>query len=157
MKYYLWILPSPPHFECLEAQISALSSIYRSPPFAPHITIGSREQPYVFHPFDAPRLTLLPAQTQTHEKRALYYPVAPSPNLLKIQRYYAPERQDYSPHLSLIYGHFSTARRKDWQEKCPAYNEPILFGNLCLVKGGLEVRKWKILKVWPLRENEHTD
>ena len=150
MRYYLWLMPDPPHYEKLEAQLTDLSQIYRAPLFAPHITIASGNRPYAFHPFSAPTVSLQPAQTQNHKRRALYYPVQVAPALLEIQRHYAPEVADYFPHLSLIYGHFSSARRNAWVQKCPSYPSPIPCSSLCMVLGGKDVHKWRVIARWTL-------
>ena len=92
---------------------------------------------------------------QAHEKQALYYPVAPSKGLTKIQRYYAPHIEDYTPHLSLIYGKFSTARRTAWLQKCPTYPEEIPCSHISLVLGGKEIQKWRILKTWILQKKKN--
>ncbi|MEC7984397.1 MAG: hypothetical protein VX278_04490 [Myxococcota bacterium] len=156
MRYYLWVLPNPTHAAKLAAQIRDLSRIYRTPLFIPHITVASGNQPYRFSSFDAPKVRLLPVETKNEEKQALYYPVSLTPNLLAIQTFYAPHKRYYTPHLSLIYGTFSVARRAEWKQKCPVYTEEILFRHLCLVQGDADVNNWKILETWELPHNDKT-
>ena len=151
MRYYLWLLPDAPHDALLSAQISDLSVIYRTPLFRPHITIASGKTPYQFHDFRAPELSLLPAKSEEHMFRALYYPIAPTPHLLNIRKQYVSDEVPYEPHLSLIYGHFSKSRRRAWLQSCPKYTETIRFGRLSLIQGGRDVEKWRHITTWHLK------
>ena len=150
-QYYYWLIPDEPHRSNLKRIIQRFSKIYQSPIFTPHITVGSGNSiPTTIQGTEIPQVQFARAATEHTYFRSLYFKCEPSPTLLSICKYFGRE-DPFIPHLSLIYGHFSDARERDWCTNTPQYKPKVSCSTIWIVRGGRKVQDWQKIKSFSLQ------
>ena len=145
--YYYWLIPDAPHFYDLSQIIVDFARLYRGPLFDPHVTLGTSrtlKQP-------PPRLPPINLQfshvaSDDHPFRSLYYCCVANPYLNRCHKHYMPSSRTYLPHLSLLYGQHSNARRNDWVQNTPLYTHKITCSEIWTVLGGPKVEQWRVVE-----------
>ena len=115
----------------------------------PHITLGTG--PYI-PPSSSQKAVSIRFQcveSADHYFRALYYRCEDHPALLSLAQEYGI-RQPYRPHLSLLYGEHSDARKRTWCRNINLYAEDIMCSNIWIVKGAQKVEHWEHTQTHPL-------
>jgi hypothetical protein len=145
-QMYYWLVPDEPDREKLQRMIQNFSNVYLGPSFVPHITLGTgrRIPPPPPREYTAPTITFQEVQTEDSPYRALYYRCTAHPMLEKLRIHFGTTDK-YVPHLSLLYGAHSRARRRDWCSHTPLYSEPIVCSSIWVVRGGPKVSQWNTI------------
>ena len=149
--YYYWLIPDPPHRERLQQIILQFSQVYGGSSFVPHITMGSGAQIPTDLPKElkAPTLLFSGLYAEDFYFRALYCTCHPNEDIQKIRTYLNGETP-FDPHLSLVYGEHSAARRRDWCTHTPLYPQLMRFSELWIVQGGANISNWTPIKKYCL-------
>jgi 2'-5' RNA ligase len=145
-ELYYWLIPDEPHREKLQETIQNFSHVYRGPSFPPHITLGTGRVIPSTPPRDcyAPTISFTAVQAEEDPFRALYYLCERTPDLDKL-RYHVGGEDPYTPHLSLLYGSHSQARRRDWCSHTPLFQKKVSCSTIWIVRGGPKVSQWKMI------------
>ena len=151
VHYYYWLIPDPPHRSALQQTIDKFAQVYGGPRFEPHITLGSGTNiPSPPPPLlPAPSISLNSVQSEENYFRNLYYTCAETEALTSLRTYFSNE-DHFVPHLSLVYGQHSAARRRDWCSHLPLYTKTILCSEIWIVTGGANINAWAPLIKYPL-------
>ena len=149
-QYYYWLIPDEPHLSKLEQTINNFAQVYQTPSFTPHITIATSHRLMTIPiGFQIPTLQFTRVHTEHLFFRALYFQCSPSSELQRL-RYYFGGDEIYTPHLSLIYGHFSKARQNDWCAHTQLYDKKISFSTIWVIRGGKKVQDWTKIMTFSL-------
>ena len=149
-KYYYWLIPDEPHRSRLQQIIHNFSRVYRGPSFAPHITLGTGQ----YIPPSPCTQKVVSIRFQCVESadqyfRALYYRCEESSTLLSLAQKYGM-KNPYCPHLSLLYGEHSDARKRTWCRNTLLYTEEVMCSNIWIVKGAPKVEHWETVQTHTL-------
>ena len=149
-KYYYWLIPDEPHRSRLQQIINNFANIYRGPCFVPHLTLATGQyippSPSQHHPI---ALHCEKVESQASYFRALYYRCKESPSLRSLSDFLEEDRQ-YIPHISLLYGDHSNARKRIWCANTSLYPHPIMCSRIWIVKGSRHVHNWSVIKEYNL-------
>ena len=149
-KYYYWLIPDEPHRSRLQRIINNFANIYRGPCFAPHLTLATGQHippsPSNHRPI---ALNCQRVESQADYFRALYYRCKESPSLLSLSTFFTKD-QTYTPHISLLYGDHSDARKRVWCANTSLYPHPIMCSRIWIVKGATNVHNWRVVKEYSL-------
>lgn len=150
-QYYYWLIPDEPHRSTLQRMIHRFSKIYQRPTFTPHITIGTGYTiPASLASFATPNIHFACVSTEHSYFRSLYFKCSPSPALLPLWEAFGGE-EPFIPHLSLVYGHFSQARERDWCSSTPLYEQCVPCSTIWVVRGSKRVQDWRKVKSFSLQ------
>ena len=156
LHYYYWLIPDHPHRAALQRTIDQFAQVYEGPRFVPHITIGSGmlipEPPVLC----APIISFDSVQSEDNFFRSLYYTCAISKDLRALREALSKETS-FHPHLSLVYGQHSAARRRDWCSHLPLYAKEVCCSELWVVQGGANIADWKPIKKYTLNRESAKD
>ena len=156
MKHYLWLLPTPEQSIPLRQVIVDLARGFSQPIFLPHLTLWSglaqttqiiewmkrqKDQlPFTVH--------LSPPTFGQTKSRCVFIPVQNTP---KLHLLFEQTQQNLGtcaplrPHISLLYGDHTIARRRDVSStlKLPFYT--LTLTEFALVQASEHIDQWKIL------------
>ena len=152
---YIWLLPDPPASERLAAVIRDLSAVHGCPCFLPHVTLASG---YLSSQTAAVQLPALPAPTarllapevgETHT-HCLYLPASVGQAFVELRQAvcdaFGVQPPSRAPHLSLLYGELGMASRRDIARALPPWDIEVRLGRIAVVKGGADIRRWRIIR-----------
>ena len=132
--YHLWLKPPSPTYEALAGLIRALAQELTAPVFGPHVTLlghleGS-EQDHVqrttrlgelIKPFS---IQLGPAASRTEHFKCIFLEVDNSASIMSAnaiaRQLFQRPQEEFMPHLSLVYGSYPEARKKQIIARLPA-------------------------------------
>jgi len=165
-KYSLWLVPNDNDKKKLQEIIDTLSYEYKTPGFIPHLTllgsIPGEEEGAIISVAHALRTQLMEvpvylASVESSEKyyKTIHIAVARTPALLKAHQTaksvcgHIPS--EYTPHISLMYGHLPKETRTIVQERvAPLVPLDIILDKLHLVDTTNDAPSWKTLGVYQL-------
>jgi hypothetical protein len=161
MKYYLWLLPSGPEAIKLQQIITDLSRGYSQTSFPSHITMwsGIISPQEIINTIDELAKTLpitLDFGNPTFGNsfyHCVYLPVKPSSVLGDIQAQICTvtkQPYNFDPHISLMYGEHSPARRSDISQNLYIPFNTIEMGHFALVEGADHFANWRVVHRAPL-------
>ena len=157
MKYYIWLLPSP---ECsieLRQIIFDLARGFSQPIFHPHLTLWSGlcqpEQAIEWMIGATNKLpltvSLSPPTFGNTDRQCVFIPVQGNQELAilteQTQRTLG-ESERRPPHLSLLYGESSIARRRDVSSTLQLPFSVLTLTEFALVQASDLVTEWKIIQ-----------
>jgi len=142
-------MPDEPHRSRLQETIQNFSRVYRGPCFVPHITLGSGVNIPPSPSLSSLFIDCTSVESQDSPFRALYYRCAAAPELLALRSFFSDE-EPYIPHISLLYGEHSTARKRDWCQNTPLYTQSISCSTIWIVQGGDNIEKWHPVAIYTL-------
>ena len=163
--FSLWLMPAPAHGARFARVIDSLSRRLEAPRFDPHVTLcgnrgGSEAEWAAQTEILAARLAPLELQLTdldyTDEYfRCLYVQVNRSAELLRMRaaacRYLGwPDAGDFMPHLSLLYGSFSTAEKERLIGEIGRFDTVLRADRLALCAPSGPPAGWRIYGPFPL-------
>lgn len=161
MKYTLWLIPTEPSFGQYQNYIEELSKLYETHFFYPHITLLSG----ILADIDSIKKAISSIEVENNEIvlstngvgtlyqyfHRLYVLVSPTHMLLNLrQQLYNKlnmnERDEYMPHISLLYGNLSKHDTDVLVQKHQnEFDEPIVFDALWIVNTSGTPNEWVIV------------
>lgn len=139
--YHLWLKPSGPSYEVLAGLIRGLAKELRAPMFEPHVTLlgqlEGNEQDHIqkatilgerLEPFG---IELGAASYRDEHFKCLFLRVNESTPVMNAHatacEVFQRKREEYMPHLSLVYGAYPEERKKDIIAGLPALAQAASF------------------------------
>ena len=166
-RYALWLLPDQVATDSFASLIDDLSSRYKGPRFAPHVTLLGRvtgaEKDLAKTTEDLAQqlrmLTLRPQEIarEAYYFRCFYVKLEQSADLAQAHKYAADAFgvdfvSDYLPHLSLIYGHLPRKEKDELRSEIePRMPPDFVADQLHLVRVTVSVADWHTVTTCPLQ------
>lgn len=156
MKYYLWLLPSGDEAIALQQIITDLCRGYSQPSFPAHITVWSGRTearhiiPLIEQMSDSLPITVFcdPVTVGQSFFHCVYLPVQRNKLLQDIHQQiikHTGKEYPFNPHISLLYGDHSPARRNDISQNLVLPFNRLNLGHFALVQGDEDSKNWKIV------------